>query len=384
MPAVDRAPAGDHAVAGDDGLVHAEIGRAVGDEHVVFFEAALDRAARRAARGRSACPCRAGRRCAVRRRRAAPPARRSSSSSRMSFTALLPLAPPALPEALPEPAARAATKFREIRNRIPARRPRNRLRTPPTPVPQAPRRSCQCAAHRPESAAAAQRRAEACPTIRPRAVDASLNRAARPSRILAPDLRSSASAWRCSSRPSSASPPPTSPHGGSQAYWILLAVGFGARPHPGLDPQPPRHRLGRAPCWTVATLDRRARSRWSSSTSSSPRAAQQRQLRPRQRRGAWRSAPSPAASTATGASSVIGAALGLATAAVAYCRATCGCLLRRWRCCARRVICLDRRDWRSRRGDRGGRHGARARAARASHGRSEVVGDADQRVEGAE
>ena len=36
--AVDRAPAGDHAVAGDLGLLHAEIGAAVLDEHVEFLE----------------------------------------------------------------------------------------------------------------------------------------------------------------------------------------------------------------------------------------------------------------------------------------------------------------------------------------------------------
>ena len=33
------APAGDDAVAGDDLFVHLELGRPVGDEHVVFFEA---------------------------------------------------------------------------------------------------------------------------------------------------------------------------------------------------------------------------------------------------------------------------------------------------------------------------------------------------------
>ncbi len=37
-PAVDRAPARHHAVAGDLGLLHAEIGAAVLDEHVEFFE----------------------------------------------------------------------------------------------------------------------------------------------------------------------------------------------------------------------------------------------------------------------------------------------------------------------------------------------------------
>ncbi len=39
--AVDRAPAGDHAVAGDLGLFHAEVGRAVLDEHVELLERAL-------------------------------------------------------------------------------------------------------------------------------------------------------------------------------------------------------------------------------------------------------------------------------------------------------------------------------------------------------
>ena len=39
--AVDRAPAGDHAVAGDFLLLHAEFGRAVLDEHVEFLERAL-------------------------------------------------------------------------------------------------------------------------------------------------------------------------------------------------------------------------------------------------------------------------------------------------------------------------------------------------------
>src|SRR5690606_26302752 len=40
QPSVDRAPAGDHAIAGDDGFTHAEIGGTMGDEHVVFFETA--------------------------------------------------------------------------------------------------------------------------------------------------------------------------------------------------------------------------------------------------------------------------------------------------------------------------------------------------------
>ena len=39
--AVDRAPAGDHAVAGDFGLLHAEVARAVLDEHVELLERAL-------------------------------------------------------------------------------------------------------------------------------------------------------------------------------------------------------------------------------------------------------------------------------------------------------------------------------------------------------
>ena len=39
--AVDRAPAGDDAVAGDLGLLHAEIGAAVLDEHVELFEGVL-------------------------------------------------------------------------------------------------------------------------------------------------------------------------------------------------------------------------------------------------------------------------------------------------------------------------------------------------------
>src|SRR6185312_10337659 len=38
--AVDGAPAGDHAIAGDDGFGHAELDRPVGDEHVVFLERA--------------------------------------------------------------------------------------------------------------------------------------------------------------------------------------------------------------------------------------------------------------------------------------------------------------------------------------------------------
>ena len=41
QPAVDRAPAGHHAVAGDLLLGHAEIARAVLDEHVPFLERAL-------------------------------------------------------------------------------------------------------------------------------------------------------------------------------------------------------------------------------------------------------------------------------------------------------------------------------------------------------
>ena len=39
--AVDRAPAGDHAVAGNPALLHAELGRAVLDEHVELLERAL-------------------------------------------------------------------------------------------------------------------------------------------------------------------------------------------------------------------------------------------------------------------------------------------------------------------------------------------------------
>ena len=39
--AVDRAPAGDHAVAGNFLLLHAEVGRAVLDEHVELLERAL-------------------------------------------------------------------------------------------------------------------------------------------------------------------------------------------------------------------------------------------------------------------------------------------------------------------------------------------------------
>ena len=41
LPAVDRAPAGDHAVAGEARRRHAEVGAAVGDEHVELLEAAL-------------------------------------------------------------------------------------------------------------------------------------------------------------------------------------------------------------------------------------------------------------------------------------------------------------------------------------------------------
>jgi hypothetical protein len=41
LAAVDRAPAGDDAVAGHFGLLHAEFGRAVLDEHVEFLERAL-------------------------------------------------------------------------------------------------------------------------------------------------------------------------------------------------------------------------------------------------------------------------------------------------------------------------------------------------------
>ena len=40
-PAVDRAPAGDDAVAGDLALLHAEIGRAVLDVHVELLERAF-------------------------------------------------------------------------------------------------------------------------------------------------------------------------------------------------------------------------------------------------------------------------------------------------------------------------------------------------------
>ena len=41
MPAVDRAPAGDHAVAVGSLLLHAEIGAAMGDEHVELLKGAL-------------------------------------------------------------------------------------------------------------------------------------------------------------------------------------------------------------------------------------------------------------------------------------------------------------------------------------------------------
>src|SRR5690606_18597320 len=41
LTAVDGAPAGDNAIAGDLLFGHAEVGRAVGDEHIVFFEAAF-------------------------------------------------------------------------------------------------------------------------------------------------------------------------------------------------------------------------------------------------------------------------------------------------------------------------------------------------------
>ena len=41
QPAVDRARAGDHAVAGDLLLLHAEVDAVVLDVHVIFFEAAL-------------------------------------------------------------------------------------------------------------------------------------------------------------------------------------------------------------------------------------------------------------------------------------------------------------------------------------------------------
>ena len=68
QPAVDRARAGDHAVAGDDLVLHPEIDAIMLDEHVELLEAALRRAARRAVRARSACPWRVARRCAFRRR----------------------------------------------------------------------------------------------------------------------------------------------------------------------------------------------------------------------------------------------------------------------------------------------------------------------------
>ncbi len=45
-PAVDRARSGDDAVAGDLLLLHPEVGAIVLDEHVIFFEACPDRAAR--------------------------------------------------------------------------------------------------------------------------------------------------------------------------------------------------------------------------------------------------------------------------------------------------------------------------------------------------
>jgi hypothetical protein len=41
LPPVHRAPAGNHPVAGHLDIVHAEIGAAMGDEHVEFLEAAL-------------------------------------------------------------------------------------------------------------------------------------------------------------------------------------------------------------------------------------------------------------------------------------------------------------------------------------------------------
>ena len=51
-PAIDGAPAGDDAVAGDLVLLHAEIGRAVLDEHVELLEGVLRRGRSRCARGR--------------------------------------------------------------------------------------------------------------------------------------------------------------------------------------------------------------------------------------------------------------------------------------------------------------------------------------------
>ena len=81
QPAVDRARSGDHAVAGDLLLLHAEVDAIMLDVHVDFFEAAGIEQHATIARARSAAPWHAARRSASPRRRAARPARRFSSSS---------------------------------------------------------------------------------------------------------------------------------------------------------------------------------------------------------------------------------------------------------------------------------------------------------------
>ena len=85
--AVHRAPAGDHAVAGDLGLLHAEIVGAVLDEHVELLERVLVHQELDAlARGQfAALVLRLD--AALRRRRRARLSRRSSSLSIMSFMA---------------------------------------------------------------------------------------------------------------------------------------------------------------------------------------------------------------------------------------------------------------------------------------------------------
>jgi hypothetical protein len=84
-PAVDPAPAGDHAVAGDALLRHAELGDRVLDEHVELLERALvEQQVDALAGGQLALGVLAGDplgAAALRR-----PSRRFSSSSRMCFT----------------------------------------------------------------------------------------------------------------------------------------------------------------------------------------------------------------------------------------------------------------------------------------------------------
>ena len=85
LAAADRAPAGDDTVAGDLASGPCRTRRRDARRRCRTPRSCRHRAGCRAARGRSACPWHAGRRCAFRRRPSAHAARRASSSTRICF-----------------------------------------------------------------------------------------------------------------------------------------------------------------------------------------------------------------------------------------------------------------------------------------------------------